>query len=179
MKALLVDISAPQRARLFADSAIGRCATPLFVPDVCAPWSGRVMVAVRIGRLGKNIAPNFSSRYIDGISAVHVMQSQKAENLVYITDNAIIQGEYLPLSSLEGNITLTVAQAEHTTTLDIDLSELDIANTLSRLSELTTFKTGDILIFSTPGVDTNLENNKDSYISAALDGRQCINFKVK
>lgn len=160
---------------------------PLFVPDTFGPWSGKVCLAARVCRLGKCIAERFALRYIDAFSAVHVMHSPAAGNLSYIADNAIIQGEYVPLSDLGDTITLSVSRAplkgpeepSETARITVGLAELGIARAISRLSALTTFKTGDIIIFPSPAVDTDPENNKNTYITATVNGRLCIKFKIK
>lgn len=179
MKALLADISNLSGTHLFADSAIGRCSTPLFVPDEFAPWQARVAVAVRIGRLGKCIAPKFAMRYVDAVTAVSVMQSEAAGNLTYITDNAIIHGEYIPIDEVGETVTLTVSQDSDSQSLSASIGELDIPALVSGLSALTTFKTGDLIILSSFSLPVNLEISKNKYISAAINGRQCIKFKVK
>ncbi len=179
MKALLADISNLSGMHLFADSAIGRCSAPLFVPEEFAPWLGSIHPAVRIGRLGKCIDPKFAMRYVDAITAVLLMVSPSAGNLTYIADNSIIHGDYIPLSEIGSEITLTLGQSDLTTDLTISPSELRIPALVSALSALTTLKTGDIIILPSPSLPINLENNKNQYITADINGRQCIKIKVK
>ena len=179
MKALLADISDLSGTHLFADSAIGRCSSPLFVPEDFAPWQARVAVAVRIGRLGKCIAPKHVMRYVDAITAVNIMQSPSAGNLTYIADNAIIHGEYIPLTEVGSTVTLSVTQDHLTQEISASLDELNIPTVVSVLSAMTTFKTGDIIILNPFSLPVDLEISKNKYISAAINDRQCINFKVK
>lgn len=179
MKALLTDINAPLDTRLFADSAIIRSGNPLFVPDSFAPWTGSVHVAVRIGRLGKCIAEKFAMRYVDAITAVHLMQSAAAGELTFIADSAITHGDSLPLTDSADSVTLSVTDGTGTTVNTFSLASLHIPATIAALSELATFKTGDLIIFSSASIPTNLDLTKDKYIEASINDCRCIKFKVK
>ncbi len=179
MKALLVQSLSPLKCRLFADSAIVRSGTPLFVPDCFSPWTGAVYVAVRIVRLGKCIAGKFAMRYVDAITAVHVMQSEAAADLTYIADEAIIYGETLDIASAGETVRLSVTDGSGTTEKAISLAELNIPAAIAALSQLATFKTGDLVIFSDSAMPTDLESTKDKYIEAAINDCRCVKFKVK
>ena len=70
-EALRTPYGAPLRAldvNVLADSAANRNNRPMFVPDFAREgWVVEVLPAVRIGRLGKFIAPRFAHRYIQDI----------------------------------------------------------------------------------------------------------------
>jgi len=179
MKALLIHSLSPLKCRLFADSAIARSGNPLFVPDCFSPWTGAVHVAVRIGRLGKCIAEKFAMRYVDAITAVHVMQSASAADLTFIADGAIINGETLDIASAGETVTLSVTAGSDITEKNISLAELNIPAAIAVLSQLATFKTGDLVIFPYGAVPTDLESAKDKYIEATINDCRCVKFKVK
>lgn len=187
MKAILINDLSPEGLSLFADSAIGRPSMPLFVPRDFGPWTGSVRLAVRVGRLGKGVAEKFAFRYIDALTAVHVMQSEKAGGLGFMADSAVIQGDFVPFDPEGGDIVMEVSQTPvgeepdplRAKTSALGLAQLDIPRALALVTRLATVKTGDLLIFPAGAVATNLEDNKDTYISASVNRRPCIKFKVK
>ena len=70
MKTLLTDrtpdtaLLLPPAVTLMADSAVTPDSKPLFLPDFNPEWLAEIHVAVRISRLGKNIAAKLPLRLI-------------------------------------------------------------------------------------------------------------------
>ncbi len=50
---------------LISQAAILQGGNPFFVPDFASKFEARTALAIKIGRLGKGIAPRFAHRYID------------------------------------------------------------------------------------------------------------------
>lgn len=55
-------------ALIIPDSALTLPGRPLFVPDFAAAWEARILVGVRVSRLGKGIAARFADRYYDAVT---------------------------------------------------------------------------------------------------------------
>lgn len=179
MKALLINSRKPTDMRVYADSVLARSGYPLFVPDEPGPWSGTVNPALRIGRLGKCIQPKFAMRYVESLTAVHLLHSPAAGAIAQIVDGAIIHGDEIPADQAGNELTISVTDAEGRRSRTISIDELNIPDALASLSRLSTFKTGDMVIFTDFAIPTDLNINQNQYIEAAINGRTCLKFKVK
>ncbi|MDE7375742.1 MAG: hypothetical protein K2N16_02720 [Muribaculaceae bacterium] len=130
---------------LFADSAVGREAQPLFVPD--GEWVGCLRLAVRVHLLGKTIAPAFVPRHIDSWSVVLVMRPAGEVALpgwLSIMDSAVTAGRWQPLG---GGPLAYEAQLPDGQTVSVGPFSMDeVCQAVSQASQLATLKTGDIII---------------------------------
>lgn len=142
MKTIIIGPT-PADTYLFADSAVGREAQPLFVPD--GEWTGCLRLAVRVHLLGKAIGPAFVPRHLDAWGAVLIMRlaGQPLPAWLGIMDSAVTAGRWLPLTeSMSYHATLPDGQ-------EIDFGPVDMAQAcaaVSQASQLATLKTGDIII---------------------------------
>ena len=106
-EALRTPYGAPLRAldvNVLADSAANRNNRPMFVPDFAREgWVVEVLPAVRIGRLGKFIAPRFAHRYIQDIlltAFLHQPDGDPVAPLACLFDGALTLGDPIPNSAL-------------------------------------------------------------------------------
>ena len=106
-EALRTPYGAPLRAldvNVLADSAANRNNRPMFVPDFAREgWVVEVLPAVRIGRLGKFIAPRFAPRYIQDIlltAFLHQPDGDPVAPLACLFDGALTLGDPIPNSAL-------------------------------------------------------------------------------
>lgn len=142
--------------RVLADSALARNKQPWFLPDFGRDWHWDVAKAVRIGRLGKGIRPEFVERYVDAQSLLWLPTAQDNPAEDYM-DGAAVVGDWLPLSTLEHSYTETL---------------------VVRASQFATLKTGDIIAatdisyFPQP-----IEINQ--HISLQLQGTTVLDFNIK
>lgn len=143
MKILLPHNAAHPRngLTLIADSARRPDRRPLFVSDNGAT-EARILIGVRISRLGKCIRTEFAPRYYDAFSAMCLVTpaGQTATGCI-VADDSLVQGEWTDLP------------ADDTIHLHIDgrdtacpLPRHDIDGMIHHLSADMSFKTGDILI---------------------------------
>lgn len=134
---------------LHADSSLLLPGRPLFMPEEQAAWVARPHVAVRIGRLGKNIALRFLPRYRDAISlALHITTadaSSVAPALVALRD---LSDASIVLGSWSDTISSSIVIADTPADLSPILSVVDPL--IAAISERTTLKTGDIFLFPIP-----------------------------
>lgn len=141
-------IAAPRQEGifLFADSAVGREVQPLFVPD--GEWTGCLRLAVRMHLLGKAISPAFVPRHADAWGVVLVMRpiGQVLPNWLGIMDSAVTTGRWLPLGAAEAEMAYE-AILPGGERVDVGpFSLADASEAVSRVSQLATLKTGDIII---------------------------------
>lgn len=134
---------------------------PLYIPDFASSFKAIPMLAVKIGRLGKNVAPRFVSRYICQRTAALVILSsealtriQKGEPLntfEYCFDNAVVLGDWSDSETLFP-ITLEVMNPTDNATSKLQMPESRAIDTdgiiqaIVRLSRRNTLKMGDVVM---------------------------------
>lgn len=129
MKILLADSYAVSTAdvRLVADSAWRPDRRPFFVPEGTGEVLLQVRPALRVSRLGKNIAERFASRYYDA-AALCALCDDGAPFL--LRDDSVVLGPWQPLEALVSMVP-GIAGADAL---------------ISHLSAGVTLKTGDVII---------------------------------
>lgn len=130
---------------LFADSAVGREAQPLFVPD--GDWVGCLRLAVRMHLLGKAISPAFVPRYADAWSVVLIMRpvGGPLPGWLGIMDNAVTVGRWLPLDGV-AKLAYSAQLPDGQSVSVGPFALADAYEAVSRASQLATLKTGDVII---------------------------------
>lgn len=168
MKAL-IESPNPAGFRMIADSAFGRNGQPWFVPDFGTEWRWRPMLAFRVSRLGKCVAPKFASRYYDAMTLMFVpeCESPEADVLLGCMDGGAVAGNWIPL----------------TETVDVDgvgrpVSDFAIDAFLAHVSRHTTLKTGDILAMEIPETASEpvILNRR---VEMKLNGQTVLGFNIK
>lgn len=169
MKIMLLDTSP---ATLIADSAWRPDRRPYFVPEPAdTPVKGELRIALRIDRLGKNIAPQFAFRYVGAATIVALFTGG---NYTPYADDSMIMGRWISISDA-GNAAIECAATSTSTILRLDHNE--IASRISDISTNTTFKTGDIIIM--PEEIAKFDPNAIKSLSANLNGSTILEFTIK
>lgn len=188
MKALVFDrqpgapIAHPALFSLIPDSALTPSGMPVFLPPLDSSWELAVGVAYRIGRLGKNIAPRFADRYIDGMTLgawtvpVDLLRSLQAAGrplgLLSTFDGALTLGSWAT-PALDSPVHTAIGGLQgHWSVRDID-----IAGVLSVVSRYVTLKTGDVIIPMLSPV--RIPVRPGDVIEGSLDGQDVIRVKIK
>ena len=145
MKILLRDsINNPREGLVtVADSAWRPDRRPLVVPEPApgAPVQLTIRPAVHISRLGKNISPQFASRYYNSWAIVAVQERRAPDTPgALLADDSVVTGPWQPLDSLPANFIIG------TSPVSIDIDHDVLASLVSNLSDGMTFKTGDVLV---------------------------------
>lgn len=169
------------RVDIIPDSAIIRDGKPFFVPNFSSRWKYEAMVAFRSMRLGKNIAPKFAHRYYDAFTlAVRTIPcdlSPSQSAISHAFDGAFIIGEWIDIEKLNtlNEIKINIGKKETT----IKNSQLDIDNTIARLSKYFTMKIGDIICPAILNISDNI--NINTTISGAINNiiDECLKLKFK
>jgi 2-keto-4-pentenoate hydratase/2-oxohepta-3-ene-1,7-dioic acid hydratase in catechol pathway len=161
---------------LIADSAIIRENRPVFMPDFANAWQSKVMPAIRICRLGLNIAPKFASRYYDAFTLVHQLiptLNDNADSATMVSfDGALAIGEWVELPA-DGKIEIEIAGQK----LTIEQFDRLCAETIHAMSQYMTMKNGDLILFGEQSI--TLEAKIDTAVTATANGNQLLNFKLK
>ncbi len=123
MKVLIYN-PANDSVRVLADSSVARAGQPWFMPEEGGQWSARCVHAWRISRLGKAIRAEFAARYVDSETTMWLPTPEHPLLEADYMDGAAVVGSWLPL---EAPLPPEAAQLIH------------------RLSQLSTFKMGDII----------------------------------
>ncbi len=87
------------RVDLMVDSSVVLPGRPLFLPPVAEQYDIELLPAVKISRLGKNIAPKFARRYYDTFSLlVRVVPHGVglSTSLLVAFDSSVAEGIFIP-----------------------------------------------------------------------------------
>lgn len=176
MKILMVDpdaIEPAPRLKVFADSALSQGNHPLFLPDG-VQWEGLVCPAIRVDRLGMNIAEKFAHRYYGHATAVYHLTpaGNQASEIYRAMDRAVNIGTWLPL---DGRRSLRISCPAGEACADID--GLNTDKVIAALSRTMTLKMGDIIFFSRPAI--RWQPAIGTTVTANVDGTEVIRFNIK
>ena len=160
MKALLIDREAshplllPPQLTLIADSSITPPGRPVFLPDFTDDWAVEFYFAVKVSRLGKDIALKFAPRYFENftlamrivpIDIVDALRSAgRPDGVASVFDNALTLGEWTPFPASEEDTPLTITLND--AQIVIEQPRLCAAQAIEAISRYCTLKTGDILM---------------------------------
>lgn len=175
---------------LMADSSLLKDGKPLFLPDFADKFIAHPALAVRINRLGKNIAKRFAPRYYDAVTVGLCIEAHDFSGSATIAyddsvknafDGSAVLGDFIPVENcnLSDNTVLHLEQDGEviSETLLSDMI-LDIDSLIEELSKYFTFKIGDIL-FTGYRQDGAFPLTINSTISGKLDSLEVLHFKVK
>ena len=168
MKMILstADVSTP--FVVLPDSAMGRNKQPWFIPDFGNNWRGGLALALRVGRLGKNISAKFVERYVDAVTLVwHPMADDVAPSVLQSMDSAVVVGQWV--ESLD--CLMIDGETDVTLTLHAAMSLLADA------SKYMTLKTGDIVAVELPAIPSL--TLIQSHIEHTLDNNTVLSFNIK
>lgn len=192
MKIIAIDRAAdavlitPPPLQLIADSALVMPGRPVFLPDIEPTWDARYHVAIRICRLGKNIAPRFAHRYYDAMTiaarftpASMTRDADTASRLcgvADIIDGSLAIGPWVDIdhSTLPADLTLHTDGITTTIGRFADMA----AESISLISRYATLKMGDIILLChTPAGNTV---QIGSTLTAGIDGQTpLLDIRIK
>ncbi|MDE7349796.1 MAG: fumarylacetoacetate hydrolase family protein [Muribaculaceae bacterium] len=177
---------------LISPSAILQGGNPYFVPDFAARFEARTALAVRIGKLGKSIAPRFAHRYIDAAApAVVFIAADRLEGL---------RGKGLPWTSAMsydrclaiGRFTAMPYEDITRCRSSLSLKRLEIIEnaeeirlapsqgleeTIAAISRDNTLKTGDILLIGIAGSGPTVAPGMRAHLE--LNGKDALEFNIR
>lgn len=141
---------------MLPDSAVMHSGNPLFVPDFDSDFRIFPGVAYRIGKLGKNIAPRFAYRYLEGaapcgvVVACNLLKQLREAGLPWTEavsfDRSCILGNFMPIDSFINCGPVKWEAADCSVMCNPQQAEMPIEEILAAVSKANTIKTGDIII---------------------------------
>ncbi len=138
------------------DSTLLRSNNPFFIPDFDTEFVGIPSIAVRIDRLGKNIAPKFASRYYsEATMAVCVVaknllrelsEAGKPWSRAVAFDRSCLMGDFVDKNQLLESRNIKVKCGSEEYGYEFDRINRSIDEAVSMVSSDNTMKTGDIVL---------------------------------
>ena len=177
---------------IVSPSAMLQGGNPYFVPDFDTRFEIRIALALRLGKLGKGIAPRFAHRYIDSAAPAALMVAadllpklQKAGlpwNQAISYDRSLAVGDFSKLSfeeisSSEISLQLRTEEGIETARLTSGHLPFSIEDCVARLSRDNTLKTGDILLLGTAASGPVLHPGQRA--SLQLNGTDSSKFNIR
>lgn len=172
-------------AYLMADSSLLYTGRPFFLPDFAASFVATPTIIVRMGRLGKCVAPKFAHRYWDAFTAGFTLRAVDGDDsrlavLDRAFDGAAILGDW---------ITVSDAATALDTPVDIRVGEKVVASCclaqmhqpldqlIGAVSTRCSIKMGDLLITGDAGPGHTL--SPGDRLTATIDGKPVLDVKVR
>lgn len=150
---------------VMSPSAILQGGNPYFVPDFDSLFEARPALAIRIGKLGKGIAPRFAHRYIDGVAPASMMIARNlldnlrksglpwSKAISYDRSLAVGQFANLPIEEISAaSVSLDIINGDEVNSLKSNVTCLScsIEKIISILSRDNALKTGDYIVIASP-----------------------------
>ncbi len=177
---------------LISPAGILQGGNPYFVPDFAGRFEARLALAVRVGKLGKGIAPRFVDRYVDSVApcvifiATDLLQSLRRQGLPWTSalsyDKCLAIGKFFPISiedisKCEIKLSLDSHEQHIESCWNSDTLHPDIKETLAALSRDNTLKTGDVILL---GIDASgPEVKPDMRATLGLNGINSLAFNIR
>ena len=177
---------------LVSPTAILQGGNPYFVPDFASRFEARTALAVRIGKLGKGIAPRFASRYVDAVApavmfvAADLLGGLREAGLPWTSalsyDRSLAIGKFRPMDidgipACECSLTLESADGSMDTAAQPCARCPLPADTVEALSRDNTLKTGDILLIGIAG--SGPEVRPDMKAILKIGGEESLRFNIR
>lgn len=169
------------------DSALCNAGKPFFIPEDALDIKAFISPIIKITRLGKSIAPRFSSRYYSEIApAIHFRDMEKRKRLIerglpidmsQAFDRSMIIGDFTSaLQFLGDNSIILLKNGEKAE----EWNEYELAISIDRLfqaiSAENTLKMGDYLI---PGLSNGVEIKISDELELRLGDKTLLNIQIK
>lgn len=136
---------------IIPDSAAVLKNRPVFVPDFGNGWVALPMLALRIGRLGRDISPKFADRYVDGVTvALRLMlpSREASRGLLSAMDSTLATGEWIAPDAVDS--TSAVAEVDGHVSAPFSHRK-ETERCVALVSRFMTLKTGDIILTAPVG----------------------------
>ena len=165
---------------MLPDSTVVRSDNPFFIPEFDTEFKAYPVVAIKIGRLGKSIAPKFAHRYYNEATLAATV---RAENLLAFLrrggmpweravafDRSCFMGEFVPADELLNCRNASISCGE-------EKLELNIYETIACISRDNTLKTGDLLLI--PATGKGLKLSIGDNLTEECDSGPLLEIRIK
>lgn len=177
---------------LISPSAILQGGNPYFVPDFDERFVATVALAVRIGKLGKGIAPRFAYRYVDSVAPAVVFIAEgklaqiKDKGLPWTAalsyDRSMAVGRFTAvdfdsISRCDCKLVLKSPDMVLTAACGSAVSDLLLEDIIASISRDNTLKTGDILLLGLARGGPEVKPGGRAILT--LYGEESIRFNIR
>lgn len=193
---LLSDEGSPIDTRpvwtVISQSGILQGGNPFFVPDFAGHFEARTALAIKIGKLGKGIAPRFAGRYVEEAApailfvASDLLKTLRKDGLPWTAaisyDKCLALGKFRNYSLEENqqyDISLTLESSATTidSKWDSDSFSPSIKETIAALSRDNTLKTGDIILIGVSADGPEVRPEMRAHLR--LNGIDSLAFNIR
>ena len=172
-------------AYLMADSSILYTGRPFFVPDFAGQFVAAPSIVVRMGRLGKCVAPKFAHRYWDAMTAgfsvvAHDDVDSRLTAIDRAFDGAAIVGDWMPVAEVEHPLQAVLEfMVDGTVVSRHCLADMawPLDEMVAAVSTRCSIKMGDLLF--TGDAAPAMPLAPGMHMTARLGDRQLLDVKVK
>lgn len=173
------------RAYLMADSSLLYTGRPFFVPDFAASFVATPTIIVRMGRLGKCVAPKFAHRYWDAFTAGFTLRAVDGDDarlmeLDHAFDGAVIVGDWVAVSDAAQALdTLVEVRVGEETAASCRLAQMHqpLDELIAAVSTRCSIKMGDLLLTGDAGPGHTLAPG--DRLTASIGGQPVLDVKVR
>ncbi len=177
---------------LISQSAILQGGNPYFVPDFASRFEARLALAVKIGKLGKGIAPRFAYRYAGSVAPAVVFVAADRLNMLRENglpwtsalsyDRSLAIGTFLPMeyeriSQCVCSLAIESASGCEEFSLQPSASGSSLEEVIEAISRDNTLKTGDILLIGLAAEGP--EAKPDCRARLSINGVDSLSFNIR
>ncbi len=177
---------------LISQAAILQGGNPFFVPDFADCFEARTALAIKIGKLGKGIAPRFAHRYIDSAApaiifvATDLLESAKAGGLPWTQaisyDRSLALGKFTNMTlekCKKCSIGIKIDAPESTILGSWNASSLSstIEEAISAISRENALKMGDIILLGLAPSGPQVNPEMRAHLS--LNDSESLAFNIR
>ncbi len=170
---------------LMTDSAILYTGRPFFVPDFAGRFMASPSIVVRMGRLGKCVAPKFAHRYWDALTAgFNVVACEDVDGRLTALDRAFdgaaVVGDWIPVADIQDPMQALVEfKVDDTVVARHCLADMTwpLDEMVAAVSTRCSIKMGDLLFTGDAAPAVPL--SAGMHLSASLGDRPLLDVKVK
>ena len=149
--------------RLMADSTMLVGNKPFFIPDFAPEFVLHPALAVRIDRLGKNIAPRFAHRYYQSASACAVVEAK-------------VEAQFAHLDADGGlKVQTRINDDQSLSTSLITTRQID--DIIAEASEYFTLKMGDMIVIGSDNEGHSLSIGE--HLSGTINEKDSLTIRIK
>lgn len=172
---------------LVTDSSILYSNKPFFIPDFAESFVIYTGLAVRINRLGKNIAARFAARYYDAVAACVMVEAQNRNSLLTpcdarltAFDGAVMLGDFMTLEKKENVKDVhidTFINDEKIQTFGSPSMRIDIDHLIEIASRHFTLKMGDVIVSG--NFNASHEIAIGERLISTVNGEESLKIRIK
>ena len=186
MKIIVITGNGNDRSyRLMADSTMLVGNKPFFIPDFAPEFVLHPALAVRIDRLGKNIAPRFAHRYYQSASACAVVEAKVEAQFAHLDarytafDGAFMLGKAIPITDLDADgglkVQTRINDDQSLSTSLITTRQID--DIIAEASEYFTLKMGDMIVIGSDNEGHSLSIGE--HLSGTINEKDSLTMRIK